>query len=484
MTLLIANRGEIAVRIARTAREMGIRTVAVHSDVDSTAMHVLACDEAVCIGGPAPAQSYLDGAAILAAARATGTTMIHPGYGFLSENADFAEAVETAGLTWVGPTPESMRALGGKLPARAHAVALGIPVLPGATPDPAGDLDSQVATLHALGLPLLIKASAGGGGRGMRRVNAPGELESSLLSARAEALGAFGDSTVYAERLVAEPRHIEVQVLGDGLGGVRVYGERDCSIQRRHQKLIEESPAIGDALAGLRPTLHEYARSLAASVRYRSAGTVEFLWDGQQVWFLEVNARLQVEHPVTELVFSVDLVRAQLEIAMGGGLPGHAEPRGHAIECRIVAEDPARGYLPSPGTLGQVTWPTGPGVRVDAGVRSGDVVSPHYDALLAKIIVHASTREAARQRMIRALDETFVSGIATTAERLGDVLRSEVWTAGAHSTLSLDGIPPRPEPDPAWVLAAMAFAEPAGRQGTGAGAGEVAGPWQTIGRWP
>ena len=483
MTLLIANRGEIAVRIARTAREMGIRTVAVHSDVDANAMHVAACDDAVCIGAAPPGASYLSIPALLAAAKATGATLLHPGYGFLSESAELADAVEAAGIAWVGPTGDSMRALGGKLSARAHAASLGIPVLPGTTPSPTAPVAEQLAALRALGLPLLLKASGGGGGRGMRQVDHLDELEAAWRSAREEALAGFGDGAVYGERRLTAPRHIEVQVFGDGAGVVQVLGERDCSIQRRHQKLVEEAPgwAEGSPLAAARPALHGYARAIAASVRYRSAGTVEFLWDGQEAWFLEVNTRLQVEHPVTELVFGTDLVRSQLALALGAGVPYVGEPRGHAIECRVVAEDPARGYLPSPGRLGAVQWPSGPGVRVDAGVRAGDEVSPHYDALLAKIVVHAGTREAARQRMIRALDDTVVAGVATTVERLGDVLRSDAFARGEHTTGTLEGLPPRDEIDPAWILAASAL----GVQGAGVseGATAIPGPWQALGRF-
>ena len=477
-TLLICNRGEIAVRIARTAKEMGIRTVAVYSDADAGAMHVSVCDRAVRIGPPEPKASYLNVSALSAAAGATGATMVHPGYGFLSENADFAEAVIAAGLVWVGPSPNAMRALGGKLSARAVATDLGIPVLPGAKLWLDGGLGGPPSPSD-LGFPLLVKASAGGGGRGMRRVDTPGELDDAIAAARAEAVAAFGDGAVYVERLLTAPRHVEVQVFGDGKGGVVILGERDCSIQRRHQKLIEEAPFT--QLGRFREELHSRAQRLAASVNYASAGTVEFLWDGEQAWFLEMNTRLQVEHPVTELVFGLDIVRAQLELVLAGSMPTVPEPTGHAIECRIVAEDPAQGYLPAPGRLTRVRWPCGPGVRVDAGVREGDEVSSHYDALLAKIIVHAPTREAARQRMIRALDETEILGVPTTAERLGDVLRSPGFTSGEFSTGTLETIPARPL-DPAWVLAAAALdqAVDTGTQRTTVSAT----PWQSLGSWP
>ncbi len=473
-TLLIANRGEIAVRIARTARELGLRTIAVYSDADATALHVATCDDAVRIGPPSPSASYLNVPALLAAAKATGAHLIHPGYGFLSENADFADAVEAAGIEWVGPTGASMRALGSKLGARAVATSLGIPVLPSARP---GESFANV------GFPLLIKASGGGGGRGMRRVDDASGVDEAVEAARAEALAAFGDDTVYAERLLLSPRHIEVQVFGDGEGGVSVLSERDCSIQRRHQKLIEEAPCA--FLGDLRGVLHERARALAASVRYRSAGTVEFLWDGQEAWFLEMNTRLQVEHPVTEMVLGLDLVAAQLQRR----LPAESEPQGHAIECRVVAEDPAAGFLPAPGRLGVVRWPRGPGVRVDEGVResggpgasAGDVVPPDYDALIAKIIVHAPTREAARQRMLRALEDTVVTGVPTTIERLIDTLRDGAFIAQNHSTGTLADVVAG-DVDPALVLAAAALATASPRAEVGGG-GPAAGPWQTVGRW-
>ena len=498
-TLLIANRGEIAVRIARTAREMGIRTVAVYSDADAGALHVAICDHAVRIGPAEPASSYLCVAALLDAARTTGATLLHPGYGFLSENADFADAVEGAGLLWVGPTGVSMRTLGSKLAARAAALALGIPVLPSA---------QQGEPFDGLGFPLLIKASAGGGGRGMRRVDRAGDLDEAIAAARAEALAAFGDDTVYAERLVEAPCHVEVQVFGDGIGGVAVLGDRDCSIQRRHQKLVEEAPC--SRLGVLRPAVLERARALAQSVRYRSAATVEFLWDGAEAWFLEVNTRLQVEHPVTELVCGIDLVRWQLELALGGeslasGQWGDREARGHAIECRVVAEDPANGFLPAPGQLGRVRWPRGPGVRVDAGVREsgGETVSPHYDALLAKIIVHAEDRESARRRMIAALEATVVTGIPTTVERLLDVMQDEAFVHGVHTTATLGAVQPGGGVGgdalggDALFLAAAALAGGEVHRGGSDGASSVdaggdasgdverasPGPWQTLSRW-
>ena len=475
--LLIANRGEIAVRIARTAREMGIRTVAVHSEVDADALHVRVMDEAVAIGPAEPARSYLDIAAILRAARDTGSDAVHPGYGFLSENAGFAQAVLDAGLTWVGPPPAAMAALGDKLAGRRAALAAGVPVVPGTTTrDP--------AVIAALGFPLLVKASGGGGGRGMRVVSAEAELGAALASAEAEAASAFGDPTVYAERLLLRPRHVEVQILGDQHGHVYALGERECSIQRRHQKLVEESPCV--ALDDVqRRALHEAAVRLARAAGYTGAGTVEFLLDeGGAFYFLEVNARLQVEHPVTELCCGVDLVRDQLRVAMGEALDPPPAPRGHAIECRIIAENPAAGFVPSPGRLTRVRWPMGPGVRVDAGVGEGDTVSMHYDALLAKIIVFAPDRDAARRRMLRALEDTVLVGVGNTVEFLHDVLATATFTRGELSTDFLDRhfMDWQPPLVGAEVALAAWLAAPTRLEQAGAPVAALRSPWDTLGR--
>lgn len=476
--LLIANRGEIAVRIARTAREMGFSPVAVHSEADADALHVRACDEAVLIGPAEPGRSYLDIERLLEAARATGAELVHPGYGFLSENAAFARAVIDAGLRWVGPPPHAMDALGDKLSARRLALDHGVPVLPGTD---RGDLES----VRALGLPLMIKAAGGGGGRGMRRVYAPEDLEPALAAAASEAGAAFGNPTIYAERLVEHPRHVEVQVLADAHGGVIHLGERDCSVQRRHQKLVEESPSPAiDEVTRVRLT--DAALRLVRAVGYVGAGTVEFLVDGDgTVAFLEVNTRLQVEHPVSELRSGMDLVREQIRMAMGERVPAAPELRGHAIECRIIAEDPARGFLPSPGRVGRVRWPDGPGVRVDAGVVEGDTVSLHYDPLIAKLIVHAEDRETARRRMLRALSEVVVTGVPHTGEFLAEVLAHPAFVEGRVTTDLLgtafaDWSPPEVDAA-AFVAAWLAAARPPG-EGT-ATVAALPTPFSTVARW-
>ncbi len=476
--LLIANRGEIAVRVARTAREMGISTVAVYSDADADAPHVEACDRAVRIGPAPPAASYLAVDALLAAARASGADAIHPGYGFLSENAAFARAVLDAGLVWVGPAPEVIAEMGDKVGARARMRAAGVPVVPGVeTDDP--------AAIAALGFPVLVKAAGGGGGKGMRRVDAPGALAEALAEARSEAATAFGDGRVYAEKLVLRPRHVEVQVLGDRFGTIAHLGERECSIQRRHQKLVEETPCT--ALdADTRARLCAAAVAAARAVAYTGAGTVEFLLDEDgRFYFLEMNTRVQVEHPITEMVTGVDIVREQLRVAMGEPL-GYTEvaPRGHAIECRIVAEDPARDFLPSPGRIARWRAPVGPGVRVDAGVVEGSEVGLSYDPLLAKVIVHGPDRGAARARMVRALSELVVLGVDTTAELLRDVVASEAFAAGDTTTEFLDRFAWRPPEVDAAVYAAAWRAAPAPvAQPAGTGRAAEASPFSTLGRW-
>jgi acetyl/propionyl-CoA carboxylase alpha subunit len=430
--LLVANRGEIAVRIFRACRELGIATVAVHSDADAGAVHVRAADEAVAIGPAAPAQSYLRVEAIIEAARVTGSEAIHPGYGFLSEQPALAEACESAGITFVGPRPRTLAQLGNKLAARAAAAAVGVPVVPGTLEglalSPADD-DTEIAppadlTQQAgeVGYPLLVKAAAGGGGRGMRRVDDPAELAGAVLSAAKEAGAAFGDASVYLERYVDRARHVEVQLLGDEAGTIVALGERDCSIQRRHQKLVEEAPAPGVS-TDQRRRLHSLAVDVARQVGLVNAATAEFLLttDGD-FWFLEVNARLQVEHGVTELVSGIDLVHEQLWLAAGYPLSdvaraaadNAAEPASHAIEVRLSAEDPARAFAPSPGIITRWREPGGPGVRVDSGVTDGSEVSTFYDPLLAKLMVHAADRPAAIAGMRRALAEFEVGGVQTT----------------------------------------------------------------------
>jgi acetyl/propionyl-CoA carboxylase alpha subunit len=444
--LLVANRGEIALRVIRACRELGVETVAVYSDADADATHVRAADVAVRLG-PAPAtESYLRADAIIDAALATGASAIHPGYGFLAERAVFAEAVETAGLVFVGPTPAAIASLGDKLAARRTAASVGVPVVPGTLEplpvDRANDIDAIVADAMSIGFPLFVKAAAGGGGRGMRRVASPRELPEALAAGSAEALSAFGDGSVYLEREIRPARHIEVQLVGDRFGEIVALGERDCSIQRRHQKLIEESPAPGLS-RDERAALHELAVRAASAARLHNAATAEFLLDeDRRPWFLEVNARLQVEHGVTELVADVDLVHEQLWIAAGRSLSDRVrlaasraiDPERHAIEVRLSAEDPARDFAPGPGRIGTWIMPAGPGVRVDTAIVSGERVTGDYDPMIAKIMVVAADRPAAIARLRRALDETIVTGLQTTLPFHRVVAAAPAFLAGVVST--------------------------------------------------
>jgi acetyl-CoA carboxylase, biotin carboxylase subunit len=429
--VLIANRGEIALRVVRACRELGIRSVAVFSDADRHAPHVLAADEAVLVGPSPAAESYLRIDRLLDAARARGCDAIHPGYGFLAERAPFARAVAEAGLVFIGPTAAAIEAMGDKTRARQAMMAAGVPVVPG-TAHALADADEAATVAEEVGYPLMLKAAAGGGGKGMRVVREPAELKAAFESASREASSAFGDGSVYIERFLEGPRHIEIQVLADGHGTIVHLGERECSIQRRHQKMIEEAPSpVVDA--GLRERMGEAAVAAARAVEYRNAGTVEFLYQGGEFFFLEMNTRIQVEHPVTELVTGVDLVQWQLRVAGGERLSfGQEDVRwsGHAIECRITSEDPDRGFLPSTGRIDLLQPPSGPGVRWDGGVQEGDEVSLFYDPLLAKLIVHAPTRELAIDRMIRALGELRVVGVETSAPFHRRVLMEEDFRAG------------------------------------------------------
>jgi len=438
--ILVANRGEIAVRVIRACRELGIATVAVYSDADRESLHVLMADQAVRLGPPAPAKSYLAIDRLVEAARRTGAEAVHPGYGFLAENAAFAEACAAAGLVFVGPPPAAIRAMGDKLAARRVARQAGVPMVPG-TEDPIADDAEAARTAHAVGFPVMIKAAMGGGGKGMRLVRERGELAGALRAARSEAGTAFGDTSVYIERYVDEPRHIEVQVLADGYGDVVHLGERECSIQRRHQKLIEESPSVL-VTPEIRREMGEAACRLAAAVGYVNAGTVEFLMDAdRRFYFLEMNTRLQVEHPVTELVVGRDLVKDQLRIACGDKLgfgQDDVVQRGWAIECRINAEDPFAGFIPAPGRIAALRAPGGPWVRDDSGVYAGYTVPRFYDTLLAKLIVWAPDRDAAIARMDRALGEYHVAGVRTTIPLLQQVIRDPEFQAGRLSTHFLD----------------------------------------------
>jgi len=447
--ILIANRGEIALRIIRACREMGVRTVAVFSEADRAATHVRFADEAYPIGPAPSSESYLRSDRILEAARQSGAEAIHPGYGFLAENPAFAAACEAAGLTFIGPSARTLALCGSKTAARRLAREANVPTIPGTD----RDLSDEEATALAprIGFPLLIKAAAGGGGKGMRIVRAPADLSSALRAARSEGQSSFGDPAVYLEKYLERPRHIEMQILADGAGHVIYVGERECSIQRRHQKVVEEAPSpfVDEAL---RRKMGDAAVAIAAAAGYRNAGTVEFLVDrDRNFYFLEVNARLQVEHPVTEMVTGLDLVKAQIGIAAGGSLPVRQEEvrlRGHALECRISAEDPFRNFIPSPGRIAVLRRPGGPGVRDDSGIYEGYEVPVHYDPLIAKLITWGESRAEAIQRMRRALQEYTILGIQTTIPFHRRVMEDPKFLAGEVDTTYVDAmlaaLPPPP----------------------------------------
>ncbi len=429
--VLVANRGEIALRIVRACQELGIEAVAVYSEVDARSPHVLAADRAVLLGPPPAAESYLRIDRLVEAAVAHDCEAVHPGYGFLAERAPFARAVEEAGLIFIGPPASAIEAMGDKTRARQAMTEAGVPVVPGTT-EALGDAGTAAEAAAEIGYPVMLKAAAGGGGKGMRVVREPAEVGPAYEAASREAQAAFGDGTVYLERFLDGPRHIEIQVLADHHGHVIHLGERECSIQRRHQKLIEESPSPV-MTPGLRARMGEAAVAAAAAVGYRNAGTVEFLYQDGAFYFLEMNTRIQVEHPVTELVTGVDLVQWQLRVAAGEPLSlpqDEIEWRGHAIECRITSEDPAHGFLPSSGRIELLHLPAGPGVRWDGGIQEGDEVSLFYDPLLAKLIVHGPTRAAAIERMKRALHELRVVGVETSAPFLRRVLSEPDFVAG------------------------------------------------------
>ncbi len=431
--ILIANRGEIALRIQRACRELGIYTVAVHSTADAEAMHVRLADESVCIGPPPAKDSYLNIPSILSAARITGADAIHPGYGFLAENAGFAEMVEAHGLTFIGPSPEHIRMMGDKIAAKAAMARLGVPLVAGSE-GAVGDAAAARAVAGRIGYPVLVKAAAGGGGRGMKVARDEHEIEEAFRLARAEARAGFGSDAVYIEKYLDRPRHIELQVMADAYGDVVHFGERDCSLQRRHQKLLEEagSPAL-DAVR--RDRLGETVTAALGRLGYRNAGTLEFLYQDGQFAFIEMNTRLQVEHPVTEMVCGVDLVREQIRIAAGSAL-GYRQRdvrfSGHAIECRITAEDPET-FLPTPGRVSLYHAPGGLGVRVDSALYAGYVVPPHYDSLVAKLIVHAPTRMEAIARARRALDEFAILGIKTTVPLHQRIMEDPSFQAGDYT---------------------------------------------------
>ena len=485
--ILVANRGEIAVRIIKACQELGIATVAVYSEVDRDARHRWLADEAIPVGPASPAESYLCIEKLVEAALQTGCEAAHPGYGFLSENAQFVEALQAAGLTFIGPDPEAIRLMGDKTAARRHMQAAAVPIIPGFDgPDPAPDYASEAAKI---GYPLLVKAAGGGGGKGMRLVPTPDALPYAIEAARREAQSAFGNANLYLEKYLEQPRHIEFQILADRHGTVVHLFERECSIQRRYQKIVEEAPA--PALDGaLREAMAQAAIRAAASAGYVNAGTVEFLLDkAGHFYFLEMNTRLQVEHPVTELVTGLDLVQLQLLVAAGRPLPfsqADVSRRGHAIECRIYAEDPANDFLPSVGPLLQVAEPSGPGVRVDSGVRSGDAVTVHYDPMLAKLIVHAPDRDAAIRKMDRALKNYAILGPQTNIAFLQAVLNHSEFRAGNLSTHFIEDhfsnwARSKPPPDLAFIVAALQEALSANEPGLGRQSvdrDEAGNPWR------
>ncbi len=491
----MANRGEIAVRIIRACREAGLSPVAVHSEIDRHALHVRLADGAAAIGPAAPSGSYLCIERILDAARRTGCQAVHPGYGFLAENAEFAQACQDAGLVFIGPPAEAIRRMGSKLESRRTAALAGVPTVPGSR-DGVQDLDALRRAAQEIGFPLLVKASAGGGGKGMRIVRSTDQLASAFAEASGEAASAFGDPTVYVEKYLERPRHIEIQILADTHGNCIHLGERECSIQRRHQKLVEESPS--PAVDGsLRELLGRAAAAIARQVGYTNAGTVEFLvcpqGDGLQYYFLEMNTRLQVEHPVTELVTGLDLVREQFRIAAGEPLrlsQAELSLRGSALECRICAEDPDQDFQPSPGRVSLLRFPAGPGVRVDNGIEEGDTVPLEYDPLIAKLITWGSSREQARQRMLRALAEFRVAGVRTTIPFFQRLLASEAFCRGElHTSLIRELALDQPAEVPveerltAVVAAVAAFLE--ARSPAAPSPPATQGRWRTFprGRW-
>ena len=429
--VVIANRGEIALRVLRACRELGIQTVAVHSTVDRDLKHVRLADESVCIGLPQPAHSYLNIPAVISAAEVTDAVAIHPGYGFLSENADFAERVEQSGFIFIGPRPETIRLMGDKISAIKAMRAAGIPCVPGSGKPLTEDMAENIRIARDIGYPVIIKASGGGGGRGMRVVHAEAALKAAIQLTKTEALAAFQNDAVYMEKFLEHPRHIEFQVMADAHGNCVYLGERDCSMQRRHQKVIEESPAPG-ITAEVRQMMGQRCVEACKGINYRGAGTFEFLYENGEFYFIEMNTRVQVEHPVTEMVTGFDIVKEQLSVAAGNRLSIRQEDvvlRGHAIECRVDAEDP-KTFRPSPGRVNIFHAPGGPGVRMDSHLYDGYVVPPYYDSLVAKLICHGETRAAALARMTTALDEIVVDGITTNIPLHRDLVRDSAFAAG------------------------------------------------------
>lgn len=490
--ILVANRGEIAVRIMRTCREMGIETVAVYSEADRLALHVQSSDVAICLGGALPGESYLNSDKIIAAAHQAGAEAIHPGYGFLSENAEFARRCEEEGLVFIGPPAAAIKLLGDKTRARETMLASSVPVIPGMT-QPEEDVAKLATQAAAIGYPVLIKAAAGGGGKGMRVVGGPEELKNAFAEATSEAQRAFGCGAVYLEKYLERPRHIEIQVLADSYGQAIHLGERECSIQRRHQKIIEEAPSPS-VDASLREAMGQAALNAVRAAGYVNAGTVEFLLDHDgKFYFLEVNTRLQVEHPITEMITGIDLVRQQINIASGLPLSFKQQDlcfQGHAIECRIYAEDPQAGFIPSAGKILFLKEPLGPGIRVDSGIYSGFTVPTAYDPILSKLIVHAAGRPQAIDRMRRALAEYVVLGIKTPVAFLRELLGSAAFRQGATHTRLIDELftpwQPGAEMTAAACIAYAAFQEMPGKYRPVDGAPQAdhfTSPWETLGTW-
>ena len=431
--ILIANRGEIAVRIIRACRELGVATVAVFSEADRTALHAQLADEAICIGPANTADSYLNIKAILAACEVTGADALHPGFGFLSENAAFARMCEKCGVAFIGPPASSMEQMGDKSMAKATMKAAGVPVIPGSDGEVPSLSDAR-RIAEEIGYPVMVKASAGGGGRGIRRVDAPSQLEAALTAAKEEALRFFGDDGVYIEKFIEDPRHVEIQILADSYGNVVSLGERDCSLQRRNQKLIEECPCP-IMTPSLRKAMGQAAVKAAVACGYRSAGTVEFLLEGKEFYFMEMNTRIQVEHPITEMVTGIDLVKTQIRIAAGEPLPFRQEDvklTGHAIECRINAENPAQNFRPCPGRISALYMPGGPGIRIDSAVYQGCEITPYYDSMIAKLITYAPTREEALMKMKWALAEFIVEGVDTNIDFQLNLIKDADVEAGRY----------------------------------------------------
>ena len=489
--ILIANRGEIALRVQRTCRDLGIQTVAVYSDPDRNALHVRYAHAAYALGGAAPRDSYLRADKILDIARRSGAQAVHPGFGFLAENAEFARAVADAGLVFIGPPAPAMRAMGDKLEARAHMLAAGVPVVPGTSAPVAGAADAARAAA-AMGYPVMLKAAAGGGGKGIRIVRRAAEMDSAFATAAGESASAFGDGRLYLEKFLERPRHVEIQVLADAGGRVLHLGERECSIQRRHQKLIEEAPAAW-LDADTRTRMGAAAVAAARAVGYRSAGTVEFLWSDGRFYFLEMNTRLQVEHAITEEIYGVDLVEQMIRVAAGEplGLPEDLAPQGHAIEVRLNAEDPDRGFAPSLGRLRNLRLPGGPGVRIDSAAYSGMEVTPYYDSMLGKLITWGPDRELARRRMLRALAELHVGGVVTSAGVALRALRSGEFRRADYDTGTLERLLQAPRehppdlPDDLETVAAIAAAlhrQHVAVRGVPPATAAGASPWVSLGR--